>query len=319
MPNEKVYLSIIVPVYNEENNLPVFYAKAKAAIEEIGLTYEMIFINDGSEDGSLRVLEGINRQDKNARIINFRKNYGQTAALQAGFDFASGEVIITFDADLQNDPSDIKMLLDELDTGYDLVSGCRKLRKDKFLLRRLPSKFANWLINWLIASTKCHVHDYGCTLKAYRKWVVKSLNIYGEMHRFIPVFAALQGAKIGEVVVKHHPRLYGQSKYTLNRVYKVILDLITIRFFATSMTRPSHFFGKISGLMLFLGFGLSLFLFLISLFLDLGININTYLIINSMAISIAAQFIVLGLLGEIMMRSYFETTNKRPYTVKEII
>ncbi len=307
-------ISVIVPVYNEVENIRSLYGELVSVLSGIDAEYELIFIDDGSSDGSYEKIKEVSFENKNVKFIKFRKNYGQTAAMQAGFYYSSGDIVVTMDADLQNDPYDIPVLLKKIEEGYDVVSGWRKDRKDS-VFRRIPSIVANELIDWLVSSYGEKLHDYGCTLKAYRKWVVKELKLYGEMHRFIPVFAKLQGARIAEVAVNHRPRRRGVSKYGYDRIFRVILDLVTIRFFATSMTRPMHFFGKISRWSVYAGLFVVLLFFLLSgngVFLA---DINTYMIILGTSFIVSSQFIVLGLLGEMIMRSYFESSDKVPYSV----
>ncbi|RUM60873.1 MAG: glycosyltransferase, partial [Persephonella sp.] len=217
-----VDLSIVIPIYNEEENLPILYEKLKSVLDNLGKSYEIILVDDGSTDRSWEIIKEFAEKDKHVVGVNFRKNFGQTAAMSAGFQMARGDVIITMDGDLQNDPEDIPKLLEVLNNGYDIVSGWRKDRKDTFLTRTLPSRIANWLIS---RTTGVHLHDYGCSLKAYRSEVAKRLDYYGEMHRFLPALAKPLGAKITEIPVKHHPRIYGKSKYGISRTFKVILDL----------------------------------------------------------------------------------------------
>ena len=241
-------ISIIIPVYNEATNLQVLTKKIILSLKNVN--YEVIFINDGSIDESLNILHNIIKSNKNFLCVNFKRNYGQTAALQAGFDYATGKVIVAMDADLQNDPSDIPKLLKKINEGYDVVSGWRKNRQDNSLSRILPSKIANYMIS-KISGVK--LHDYGCTLKAYKKEVIKDVKLYGEMHRFIPIYAKWEGAKVYEIEVSHNKRHSGESKYGISRVPKVILDLMVIKFFEKLITRPIHFFGKLGFLFILLG------------------------------------------------------------------
>lgn len=307
-------LSIIVPVYNEEDSLRPLYEEISAVLDDLNMLSEIIFINDGSKDGSLTVMRELEVSDSRVRVVEFRRNYGQTAATQAGFDHAEGDIVIAMDADLQNDPGDIPRLIGKLDEGYDVVSGWRKNRQDDSK-RVLPSKVANFIINRLISSTGCQLHDYGCTLKAYRNWVVKKMNLYGEMHRFIPAFAALEGAKVAELEVNHRSRQFGHSKYGMDRIFRVLLDLVTIRFFTTSMTRPLHFFGKISRWTIYASLIMMVVLGALHFFIGCGINFNTYLIVLTMCGFVSVQFVILGLLGEIVVRSYFEGSDKKLYSV----
>ena len=233
------YLSLVVPVYNEEENLPLLFDAVLSAMKPLKKSWEIIFVDDGSRDKSLEVLGGLAEQDKHVRVIVFRRNFGQTAAIAAGIDYAKGEVVVLLDADLQNDPADIPMLLSKLDEGYDVVSGWRKDRKDN-ITRTLPSVMANSLISWV---TGVHLHDYGCTLKAYRREVLGEFHLYGETHRFIPVFAHSVGARIAELPVHHHPRLHGKAKYGLERTMKVVLDLFTVKFLLSYGNKPIRLFG----------------------------------------------------------------------------
>ena len=242
MSSEKA-LSIVVPLYNEEANVRLLYDRIRAACERYGDAFEVLFVDDGSSDGTVPILKQIRQQDPRVRIVKFRKNYGQTAAMAAGFEHARGHNIVSMDGDLQNDPADIPTLLAKLDEGYDVVCGWRKKRKDKFLTRRLPSIVANWIIGRL---TGVRIHDNGCSLKAYRGAVIKSVTLYSEMHRFIPAMSTLAGARIAEVVVNHHPRQFGESKYGLNRVWKVALDIVQIKMITGFAVRPALWFGLLS-------------------------------------------------------------------------
>jgi len=240
MKKRKCDLSLVIPVFNEQENLDQLYKEITASCEKLNKSYEVIFIDDGSTDDSLNVLIRLQKRDPRICVIRLRKNFGQTAALSAGFDHSCGDIIITLDADLQNDPEDFGMLIDKMEEGYDLVSGWRKKRKDKLFTRRLPSMMANWIISVI---TRVKLHDYGCTLKAFRREVVKNINLYGEMHRFIPAIASNIGITIAEVEVNHRPRRHGKSKYSLMRFTKVVLDLLTVKFMLSYATRPLQIFG----------------------------------------------------------------------------
>ena len=236
-------LSLVIPVYNEENNLPILYDAIHKELDSIECTWKVIFIDDCSTDGSLAVLKRLAEKDnEHVQVIIFRRNYGQTAAIAAGIDHSDGDIVILMDADMQNDPADIPMILAKLDEGYDIVSGWRKNRKDPFLSRTVPSRIANGLISWV---TGVHLHDYGCTLKAYRRDVLSGFRLYGEMHRFIPAYGNAAGARVAEVVVHHHPRKYGKSKYGLERTFKVILDLFTVKFLLSYSVSPIYVFGGV--------------------------------------------------------------------------
>ena len=234
-------ISVVVPVYNEEESLPGLQERLTEELGKLERPYEIIYADDGSRDGSLALLRGYAAADPRVRIISFRRNFGQTAAMDAGFRQASGDVVIPMDADLQNDPADIGMLLEYIDEGYDVAKGWRKDRKDKALSRVLPSRIANWLIS---KTTGVHLHDYGCTLTAYRREVIEPIRLYGEMHRFIPAYAVWAGGRMKEVVVSHHPRAHGQTKYNITRTFRVILDLMTVRFLLGYATKPLYLFGK---------------------------------------------------------------------------
>ena len=318
LPRE-IGLSIVVPIHNEEENIPLLYEELVAVLSNLREAYEIILVNDGSTDGSRQALEQIARGDRNVRVIEFRRNYGQTAALSAGFKYARGSVVITMDADLQNDPADIPRLLEKMAEGYDLVSGWRKDRNDKQLTRVIPSKIANGLINRLISATGVQLHDYGCTLKAYKRGIIKNINLYGEMHRFIPCFAAWLGVKVTEIPVNHRPRIHGQAKYGLSRVPRVIFDLLVVRFFADYMTRPIQFFGKIARKLGAVGVLLLFLLCLATLFTPLVLSAGELLIMLAILMVAVLQIITMGLLGEIMVRAYFETQKKDSFIVRRII
>lgn len=310
-----VNLSIIVPVFNEAENLTNLYQELSNSLEKLPYNAEIIFINDGSTDNSLAVLQKIQEADSRVIIVDFRRNYGQTAALSAGFDLAKGEYLITLDADLQNDPADIKKLLAKLAEGYDIVSGWRRQRKDRFLSRRLPSQLANALISWL---TGVHLHDYGCTLKAYRREISKNLRLYGELHRFIPALAHEFGAKVTEIEVNHRPRLYGQSKYNISRTIRVILDLFTVKLLTQYRSRPMQFFGKFALVSLAASGLLLMVAILMKLKLGLDLTGNPLLMVSFFLGLAALQFVSLGLIGELVIRTYYEGQEKPVYLIKEI-
>lgn len=314
-----VGLSIVVPVFNEEENLPVLFKELSAALSGLRQEYEIIFIDDGSSDKSRAVLADIAATDRRVRAIFFRRNYGQTAAIGAGFKYARGEVVITLDADLQNDPADIPRLLEKMAEGYDLVNGWRKDRQDKLLSRKIPSMVANRIINKLIEGTGVQLRDFGCTLKAYKKGIVKNIHLYGEMHRFIPVFAAWLGVKVTEIPVNHRPRLHGKAKYNLSRVSRVIFDLIVVRFFSDYMTRPIQFFGKFARNIA--SWGLIVIAALSGLGLSglLPVSLNTILVLTALLLFSCLQLLTMGLLGELMIRFYFEGQQKDYYVVERII
>ncbi|MDP8299559.1 MAG: glycosyltransferase family 2 protein [Candidatus Tantalella remota] len=309
-------ISLIIPVYNEEQNMLPLYDEIKNVLEELGKTYEIIFVNDGSTDNTLQNLKDIKNDGQELTIINLNRNFGQTAAIMAGFDQAKGNVIITMDGDLQNDPHDIPGLLEKIDEGFDLVSGWRKERKDLFLLRVLPSKVANSLISKVL---KVPLHDYGCTLKAYKRDVVKGINLYGEMHRFIPAIASWKGANMAELEVNHRSRKYGKTKYGINRTIKVLLDLVLVAFLSEYSTKPIRFFGGIG----LLSAGLCLLSFLMVVLMKLigGTDMtgNPLLVLSIVSILMSVQFFSLGFLSEINIRTYYESQNKKTYHIKGII
>lgn len=309
-------LSIIIPVFNEEKNMLPLCEEIQNVLQELGKTYEIIFINDGSTDKTLKNLKDIIKDGQILTIIDLNRNFGQTAAIMAGFDHAKGDVIITMDGDLQNDPRDIPRLLEKMDEGYDLVSGWRKDRKDTFLLRVLPSKIANSLISKVL---KVQLHDYGCTLKAYKRDVVKDINLYGEMHRFIPAIAGWKGANITELEVNHRLRQYGKTKYGINRTLKVLLDLMLIAFLSEYSTKPIRFFGGLSVITGLLG-GLN---FLAAVYMKVAyhkdLTGNPLLILCVLFFLVSLQFLSMGFLGEINIRTYYESQSKKTYHVKEIV
>jgi glycosyltransferase involved in cell wall biosynthesis len=306
-------LSIVIPVFNEEANLVPLFDELKTALS----TYkacEIVFVDDGSTDSSFSILKKIQESNKQVKVIRFRRNFGQTAALAAGFKYAEGDVIVTMDADCQNDPADIPKLLAKIDEGHDLVSGWRYDRKDRLLSRRLPSRIANFLISW---TTDVKLHDYGCTLKAIKKEVAKSITLYGELHRFIPAVASWMGVNIAEVKVNHRSRHLGQSKYGISRTFRVLLDLITVKFLLSYSGRPIHFFGLPGLVCGFFGFLLALYMTIERLFFGIALANRPLLLFAVLLILIGIQFIVFGLLAELQTRTYHETQNKSIFVVKE--
>jgi len=308
-------ISIVIPLYNEEENVRELHSRLKPVMETIGDDYEIIFIDDGSTDKTLSLLQEIQAADDNVIVLSLRRNFGQTAAFAAGFDYSRGDIIVTMDGDLQNDPNDIPKLL-ELMKDNDLVSGWRKKRKDPFLSRRLPSIIANSLISKV---TGVNLHDYGCSLKAYRRDVIKNLKLYGEMHRFIPAVASWYGVRIAEVETTHHPRLRGKSKYGISRTMKVVLDLITVKFLQSFSTKPLQFFGPIGLLSGALGFLISLYLSIDKVFSGKDIGGRPLLLLGALLIIVGIQFIGMGLLGEMMVRVYHETQKKPIYVIKKVL
>jgi len=306
-------LSIVVPVFNERETVGEIAASLMSVLATCGEDFEIIFVDDGSSDGSGAYLAGLAAANPRIKVVQFRRNFGQTAALAAGFDFASGTVVITLDADLQNDPADIPAVLAKLHEGFDVVSCWRQDRKDPWLTRRLPSKAANFLISWI---SGVHLHDYGCTLKGYRADVLKHMRLYGEMHRFIPIFASWAGAKVGELAVRHHARRHGSSKYGLSRTHKVILDLITVKLLSDYSTKPMYFFGG-TGLVACVGGLFFAAWTLIDKFVnDIKAHRNPLLLLAVFLFLLGVQFILMGLVAEILIRIYFESLNKTPYIVR---
>jgi glycosyltransferase involved in cell wall biosynthesis len=311
-----VELSIVVPIYNEEENITVLYESIHGALAQTALEYELIFVDDGSSDGSFGLLKGLAAGDPLVKVIRFRRNFGQTAAMSAGFDAAAGDVIIPMDGDLQNDPADIPRLLAKLKEGYDVVSGWRRDRKDTFITRKIPSMLANSLISTL---TGVHLHDYGCTLKAYRREVLEGINLYGEMHRFVPALASQVGAKVAELPVNHHPRLYGKSKYGISRTLRVVLDLMTVKFLMAYSTKPIQLFGRWGVYTLFTGIITGCLTIYMKIFEHTSMNRNPLLIMTAFLLFMGIQFIVLGLLGELNARTYFESQGKPIYVIRDRI
>jgi glycosyltransferase involved in cell wall biosynthesis len=309
-------LSVVIPAYNEEENVPILYEKLKKVLDGLGQDYEIIFVDDGSTDGTYQRLKQLAEKDSKLKIIRFKRNYGQTAAMSAGFEHAKGDVIITLDADLQNDPEDIPLLLEKLEEGYHVVSGWRKDRKDPFLSRKLPSMVANWLISKI---TSVHLHDYGCTLKAYRAEVVKDLELFGDMHRFLPALTKRRGAKITEVVVRHHPRMFGKSKYGIGRTVRVLLDIMLVKFLNEYINKPLYMFGSVGFLLLGLGLFSLFYLIFLKLFLEEPIGRRPLLILSVLLILAGIQLISTGLLAELLVRIYYRTKDTKPYVIQEKI
>lgn len=310
-------LSLITPVYNEEENLPLLYAAIQQVMKSIGKTWEVIFVDDGSRDKSLAVLEMFVQQDpEHVRVVVFRRNFGQTAAITAGVDYAQGDTIILLDADMQNDPADIPLLLAKLDEGYDLVSGWRKDRQDNRFTRTIPSNLANGLISWV---TGVHLHDYGCTLKAYRRGALEGFRLYGEMHRFIPVFAHSVGARITEIPVRHHPRRFGVAKYGLDRTVKVVLDLFTVKFLLDYSHKPMRLFGGMGVSLILVSVALLLYLFIRKVFFLVAVLSSPFFQISVMLLILGFQSILMGLIAEQLARTYHESQSKPTYTVRAVL
>ena len=307
-------LSLFLPVYNEEENLPRLNERIFQTMGRLGHSFEVIYVDDGSADRSLELLKEFAARDRRVRVIAFRRNYGQTAAMAAGINAARGDILIPMDADMQNDPADIEWLLAKLDEGYDVVSGWRKDRKDALLTRTLPSKLANGLISKI---SGVELHDYGCSLKAYRRDVLKDVQLYGEMHRFIPIYASWAGARVTELPVKHYPRIAGKSKYGLSRTIKVVFDLMTIKFMASYQTKPIYVFGSFG----MLAFAISILGGLYAVFLKIFHKadfVQTPLpILSIVMFAVGVQFLLMGLLAEMLVRTYHESQAKAIYSVRE--
>lgn len=307
-------ISIIVPVFNEQENIQTLYDKLVEVMDKAGESFEIIFINDGSEDESGKILVEISGKDPRAKVIHFGKNFGQTAAFMAGIDHAKGEVIVPIDADLQNDPEDIPRLLAKLNEGYDVVSGWRKDRKDSSIRRNFLSRIANKIISF-VSGVK--LHDYGCTLKAYRSALIKSVRLYGEMHRFIPIFVSWHGGRITELPVKHHPRVHGKSNYGLERIFKVVLDLLVVQFLGRYNTKPIYVFGGVG----IVSIMFSILVFFYAVYLKFSGQkdfIETpLLLLVSLTFIMGAMFILMGFIAEMLVRIYYETPEKTSYHIKE--
>ena len=314
-PSQTIPLSLVIPVINEEGNLRPLWAAIGEALDPLGLTDEVILVDDGSSDGTLAVAREIQAQDKRWVIVALRRNFGQTAALSAGFDHARGEVIVTLDGDLQNDPEDIPKLL-ELAKEYDLVSGWRVDRKDPFFTRQLPSRIANWVISVV---TGVKLHDYGCTLKAYRREVIAEIHLYGELHRYIPAVAASVGVRVAEIEVAHHARAFGKSKYGPGRLVRGLLDLMTLKLLMSYTNRPMQMFGGLGLLTMFAGLTAAVATLGMKLALGMNITGNPLLYMTILLFLASLQFISLGFLGELTTRTYHESQSKPIYVVREVV
>lgn len=310
-------LSLITPVYNEEENLPLLFESVYKTMHGLSHPWEIILVDDGSNDESLSVLQEYGQRDpEHIRVVSFRRNFGQTAAIAAGIDYARGDIIVLLDADLQNDPADIPDMLAKLNEGYDLVSGWRKHRKDNALTRNLPSNIANRIISWV---TGVHLHDYGCTLKAYRRPVLEGFRLYGEMHRFIPVFANSVGARITEMPVRHHPRKFGKTKYGLERTVKVILDLFTVKFLVSYSSKPIYLFGGAGGGLMVISSIIMAYLFFRRIFASVSVTFSPLFQTSMMFFILGFQSILMGLIAELLVRTYHESQRKPTYTIRTMI
>jgi glycosyltransferase involved in cell wall biosynthesis len=310
-------LSVVIPLYNEEENVAELHRGLKKSLDAIDAIdgYEIIYVDDGSIDNTLKQLETVQAADDTVVMLSLRRNFGQTAAFAAGFDFASGDIIVTMDGDLQNDPDDIPRLL-EMIGEYDLVSGWRKKRQDPLFSRRIPSITANWIISRV---TGVHLHDYGCSLKAYKRDVIKNLKLYGEMHRFIPAVASWYGVKVGEVVTSHRARVHGKTKYGISRTINVILDLLTVKFLQSYSTKPIQFFGPLGLFTSLTGLLISLYLSFRKLFFVETIGGRPLLLLGALLIIVGIQIIGMGLISEILVRIYHESQRKPIYVIKKIL
>lgn len=311
-------LSVVIPVYNEAENLPLLHDQIHQAFESIpDLNWELIYVDDGSTDGSPEVLEKLVRSDpSNSAAVFLRRNFGQTAAIAAGIDHAQGEVIVLMDADLQNDPLDIPRMLEKIDQGYDVVSGWREDRQDTFITRVLPSRIANWLISTV---TGVRLHDYGCTLKAYRKEVLTGFRLYGEMHRFIPAYAHSVGARMIEIPVRHHPRRFGKTKYGLTRTMKVILDLFTVKFLISYSNKPIYLFGGAGISLILVSFAILFFLMTRRVIFNTSVTRSPFFSTSMMMMILGFQSILMGLIAEMQVRTYHESQKKPTYTIRKFI
>lgn len=311
-----VDVSVVIPIKDEVESLPLLLKAISSTLTDSKLNYEIICVDDGSRDGSAEFLKEQAQIRTDLKAVILRRNYGQTAAMSAGFNYATAKVIVTLDADLQNDPADIPMLITKLDEGYDLVSGWRQNRQDGALNRLLPSKIANWLIR---GATSVYIHDYGCSLKAYRAELVADMNLYGELHRFLPALAYIEGARITEVPVRHHARRFGQSKYGISRTFRVLMDLLTILFMKKFLTRPMHVFGMLGLISMVSGAGIGIYLTLVKLVFHVDIGNRPLLILAVLLLVTGVQLFCFGLLAELLMRTYHESQGRPIYRVREVV
>lgn len=309
-------VSIVIPICNEFDNIPILHEQLTESLSKTNRDYEILFVDDGSTDGSIERLEAAAANDPHVAVVQFRRNYGQTAAMQAGLEHSRGDVIITMDGDLQNDPSDIEMMLSKIDEGYDLIHGWRKNRQDAFVHRKLPSKIANWLIS---KSTGFPIHDLGCTLKAIRREIAEELELYGEMHRFIPILAHQRGAKCLEVVTKHHARQFGETKYGIGRTTRVVLDLLTVLFFLNFFDRPMKLFGRAGLICTAIAVFSGVATVAMKVFGGVDMTGNPLLLQTVLSIMVSLQFFSLGLMGEVMSRIYYSRGGRRHYAVRRVL
>ncbi len=309
-------ISLIIPIFNEEENIPLLYQEIREVMDATEYSYEIIFVDDGSSDTSVHVLEAISQEEgSNVVVVALRRNFGQTAAMSAGFDHAQGDITITMDGDLQNDPHDIPAMVAKLNDGYDVVTGWRFDRKDPFLSRKLPSMMANKLISWV---TGVGLHDYGCTLKAFRREVTENIHLYGEMHRFIPAIASGMGISFTEVKVNHRARRFGTSKYGISRTIRVVLDLLTVKFLLSYATRPLHVFGTVGVLSTALGGLIAMIMLIQRQFFDIALGNRPLLLLAVLLMFMGVQFITMGLLAELVVRTYHESQKKPIYYIRRV-
>lgn len=309
-------LSIIIPFYNEEENIVPLYDEVRAVLDSVGQTAEIVMINDGSRDDTLAFMRDVANKDSSVVVVDLLRNYGQTAAMMAGFDHAQGDIIIAMDGDGQNDPAEIPKLLAELENGFDVVSGWRKDRQDKAVTRKFPSKIANWMISKV---SGVHLHDYGCSLKAYRRDVIAGIRLYGEMHRFIPIYTVWQGGRLSEVPVNHRARLRGVSKYGLNRIFKVLLDLLLVSFLERYMNKPIYVFGGVGMFLLFLSVLTTIWAVGLKLFQGVSFISTPLPMLTGTFFTTGVICVLMGLMAELIMRTYYEAQNKSVYQVRERI
>ncbi|MEM1168590.1 MAG: glycosyltransferase family 2 protein [Cyanobacteria bacterium P01_H01_bin.35] len=312
----KLDISIVTPIYDEVDSIPKLLETISTTLTENQLTYEIICVDDGSQDGSTKLLTELAEKRTDLKAVILRRNYGQTAAMAAGFKYANGKVVVTLDGDLQNDPADIPLLLSKLDEGYDLVSGWRKNRQDDAVTRLLPSKIANWIIGRV---TGVNLHDYGCSLKAYRLELVADMNLYGELHRFLPALAFIEGARITEIPVNHYARRYGKSKYGLGRTFRVVMDLLTVFFMKKFLTRPMHVFGMLGLVSGSLGLIFGIYLTILKVGFGETLADRPLLILVVVLLLAGLQLFSFGLLAELLMRTYHESQERPIYRVREVI
>lgn len=313
---EDIVLSVVIPIFNEEKNVPILHREIVEAIDGRFKDFEIIFINDGSSDNSLLKLKELYQKDPRAKTINFRRNFGQSTAISAGFDYCCGDIVVTLDGDLQNDPADIPMIVDKLLEGYDMVNGWRKNRKDKFFSKKLPSYFGNKLVSWI---TKVKLHDYGCSLRAFTRDVAKNLTLYGEMHRYVPAIASRMGIRSVEVPVNHRERQFGKSNYGLSRTFRVVLDLISLKYLLTFSSRPLQIFGGLGMLMMGAGFFMGLYLTYVKYILNQAIGGRPLLFVTVLSIFLGFQMITIGLIAEMLTRVYHEGLQKHVYSIRDLI